>query len=842
MNMKVRKYITWAMLPLVLTACQNDEIVSGEPLQNGGVHTIKAYIDNSGKDSRAQIVFGNDNREEEFFQWNAGDKFTLVEQTGTDEYGNVNEVTYHEYTIDGNYKDNQPTQYADFNKTSGGSLVEGKRYWAIYPALDENGDCYLNQTLTDNSEESWKNYFKENMHMIARPEGTTSLTSPMSLKFEHLCSLIRISYTNNTGRDRILKSVGMYIDVATGFHIDTKTGIVPGASGAGGVSLEFTDGATVKAGTTADFYILYYPHYEYLTHDAAEPRNVIFLTDDEGNGFTTPELSLYVSEQAPDLLHGKGKRTWFNIQEDELGLTWKNKPTYDNIDSFEKLRYFVEEVKGTDFAQEITLNEDIEMERPLTINKHVRIRMNGHTIRIPGISESVHTAAFHLGENGHLYLHDGSLQGPDASSAYYDWMIYGEYNSRVDMTNMNIACGDYVANAIHANGQGIFIREMSNITVKEGNNAIHYDCARNSSNGVTINSFGKIVGNVSIHVANDAATSLKSDFFKITMADIKGDLILNENNVDDVLKLFSPISSVMPLDGEGWDRLPRFNAIQDIQNQLDEDGSASAAYLDIAGDVTFSVDPTAEEIKFDVDRITGQGTIIFKQLNESSETLQTLDIDCDMLGDEVEFGFEGNFRKELNVGTTQINRIVGYAENMDNVTIHLISNVRLTEPIVTSSSLQYSFGDFNISGMITIHLNGCLVNANLNGPAIIAKGGMLMVTDYSGMGGIETTNDAFQVGAPAEADNKEILFNLSGVKVTSSNGSAICFHSDEETDETGIYKSAIVTLDEGTSLYGNTEKGAMRYGTGYNAENTKITNWGTIEPYFNDVDEEHNNN
>ena len=77
--MKKNKYIWMAVLPMFLSACQ-DEMIENSFLQNESVYTLSGKMTGGNALSRAQIQLGNtDASAGEVFLWNSGDSFKLYQ-------------------------------------------------------------------------------------------------------------------------------------------------------------------------------------------------------------------------------------------------------------------------------------------------------------------------------------------------------------------------------------------------------------------------------------------------------------------------------------------------------------------------------------------------------------------------------------------------------------------------------------------------------------------------------------------------------------------------------------------------------------------------------------------
>ena len=96
--MKKNKYIWMAVLPMFLSACQ-DEMFENGLLQNESVYTLSGKMTGGNALSRAQIQLGNtDASAGEVFLWNAGDSFKLYQSI-------EGQLSSSDFSISGDYSE-----------------------------------------------------------------------------------------------------------------------------------------------------------------------------------------------------------------------------------------------------------------------------------------------------------------------------------------------------------------------------------------------------------------------------------------------------------------------------------------------------------------------------------------------------------------------------------------------------------------------------------------------------------------------------------------------------------------------------------------------------------------
>jgi len=154
--------------------------------------------------------------------------------------------------------------------------------------------------------------------MFMKATGVCS-SENMNLNFEQMCSMIRITYTNSTSEDRTIQKIAVDGSYGTGFHLDGNTMEPSGCSGEGGeYGITFTKGATVAAGKSEDFYILYYPRIYYGMEDFEQMQRVAVRSGDSG---LATEVYPY-GNNVPNMHEKPGMRYWFKVTETEEGLEW----------------------------------------------------------------------------------------------------------------------------------------------------------------------------------------------------------------------------------------------------------------------------------------------------------------------------------------------------------------------------------------------------------------------------------------------------------------------------------------------------------------------------------------
>ena len=310
--MKLNKYIGMAALAVAFTACQDDTLEGGK--QQHGIYTLSGKMAGGAAMSRAQIELGNQDPSKESFMWNEGDAFTVYQNDGSYNWREQSVFTIQDYS---------ETETADKKNAtfSTDTPAEQGSYVALYPAgnaMDGNQIHFNLSNEVDFSEgqdtnKVWSDYFRKNMLMAA--EGTLT-EGDNTVSFQHLMSLVRVTYTNESGSDQSINQILLSTEGGSvGFFHEPYIDLNDGAYNIYGETTPVyqltTNGLTVKAGDTFDFYILF-RSAGYYYGDVLE---IQFLFGNQPRTFRMPTSTIAA---ANDDYYGfeAGKRYWFNLTDD----------------------------------------------------------------------------------------------------------------------------------------------------------------------------------------------------------------------------------------------------------------------------------------------------------------------------------------------------------------------------------------------------------------------------------------------------------------------------------------------------------------------------------------------
>jgi len=508
--MKLKKYTWLAALPMIFAACQDDVLVENQ--QQDKIYTLSAVMNDGTAMSRAQIQLGNEDASVgEIFLWNEGDSFKM--------YQNVNDVLkVSTFEIDDNWHeegDGEKTTAVFSSETPADASVN---YIAIYPSsvpVDELNDAKFNpQTELDftsaDEETVWKNYFKDNMFMMA--EGQLSADGNNRLSFRHLCSLFRFTYTNRTDDAQVIEGISL----GGGQTLGTSKSIcvTGGRSGSGSTnSYEVRmNGLSVEAGDSTDLYIFVFPEgFGNGNLDIA-----ILRSDENGGnkGISIPVATIAAANNGAEGFEA-GKRYWFDITETGNGLIWS--ASYSEDDEVETPTVETHTATVTDFiglrdalavnAQRTVINfdADIKLDTPLSINCSTTFNMNGKTISLHESNYKTNgmNAVFNVSSS--LEVNEGKLEGRSGEKLHDYYFNLSGTRSGLDLKGTTLNTGSAVQNGVYMDDDGIALNHIwtsdtdsisSSITTS--GYAIYYVAKQATDARYSSNIEGDITGNVYI--------------------------------------------------------------------------------------------------------------------------------------------------------------------------------------------------------------------------------------------------------------------------------------------------------------------------------------------------------
>lgn len=329
--MKFRHYIGWAACTLMLAACQ-DDMLEGQLQQQGNyIYTLSGRMDGDGVMSRAQIQLGNEDVDNEHFFWNNGDCFSLYQTTEDGTRESVFQIsdTYNE-AGDGE------KHSADFSTTT--PALTGFKYVATYPSGlmdEESGNLvfeiqkhldFTNATTDEAKVKVWSEYLQRNMFMMATGELKAGTSN--TVRFEHLCSMLRVTYTNETEDVQSLDDI-CFNGNSNAFRLYYR-GFYSFKGGEDGTGLYRnnvfstwhhikTTGLKVAPHSSTDFYVLLMPHA--FPEDAE--LNIRFNRDSENEKSVWMPVSKIAMANNGVNAFEAGKRYWFRVTELNNGLEWE---------------------------------------------------------------------------------------------------------------------------------------------------------------------------------------------------------------------------------------------------------------------------------------------------------------------------------------------------------------------------------------------------------------------------------------------------------------------------------------------------------------------------------------
>ena len=438
------KYSWLAALPMVFTACHDDMLEENCMQQNA--YTLTASMDKGSADSRAQIVLNGTSTTKEAFHWNEGDKFSLFELDGNGGW------LEHKFNISESYNEQEPASFADFSTSQ--DLTQGRDFVAFYPACEtvESGKVQMTigMTLPDNSKESWTEYFQNNMFMKAQGVVGNS-SADTKVNFTQLCGMIRITYKNTSKTDRTLGAIhvdglwtiGGYFQLDSD-NVDRFYLNVTQKGDAYGITFE--NGATVKAGSSEDFYILFL--YNSVGPES-KPMSTVSVSDmDHRVILKTPMYS----ESLP--VFQAGKSYWLNVTDNGKELLWTNNQQgsgeIQDVATIDVSTYAeLKQALATKVNKRLYINlqKDIALEGPLSVVSPTNLEMRKHTLSlaenyVPGESNAVFDIT------NRLEMSLGTIQGKDGSKLHDYYFALNGNNCNLSLNGVGLTTGTAIANAV----------------------------------------------------------------------------------------------------------------------------------------------------------------------------------------------------------------------------------------------------------------------------------------------------------------------------------------------------------------------------------------------------------
>lgn len=400
--MKLNKYIWLASLPMLLSACQEDALVDN-PLVQGSKFVIKASVSEEGSFSRAQIKLKEqeDGRKYGAFQWDEGDKLRMYEITGDGENSTISAM--HDFEISG-YSNTSPSTSATF--VSETTPTDGTRFYAYYPLIDANEDgqtitMVLDSILTDNTADSWNEYFNKNMYMMAEGEIRGAETA---LYFQHRCGLINVSYTNESGSSKFVKGISLDGKWSTSrkVYINRPWSCIEEKLDEDGYGISFEKPVEVVAGAEENFFILFMqPNGE-----AKKMSKLSIVYSDESNSSTETKTTDSYTVGMPTFFTGDGYR--LNVKHTaENELVWAKAPAVEGYKVSTPDALVAALVNQT----KIALGANIALKSTLMIDKDITLDLAGFKLTndeadLTGFSKE--KALIVVKRGAHLTINDAS--------------------------------------------------------------------------------------------------------------------------------------------------------------------------------------------------------------------------------------------------------------------------------------------------------------------------------------------------------------------------------------------------------------------------------------------------
>lgn len=432
---------------------------------------------------------------------------------------------------------------------------------------------------------------------------------------------------------------------------------------------------------------------------------------------------------------------------------------------------------------------DISLTEPLTIEKSVNINLNGNKLSLSSNFDWKNSNAA-ITNTDYLYIYNGSVEGSASDEGRYMF----KSSSSENLLNFRSVTLNTTGslNAVYVDNSEFRIYDndtSTSITVPDNCYAIYAEATSRESK-VELNHTGTITGDICFALNyNNSGVNEQSRLY-LGSGEVVGDLE-KTGNYPNYLQIVYGKGTV---DGDGWP-----TAVDILKQDMEADGQYWAESLNINEDVTIELDADFEDIYFGTQRLTGEGIITFKQKNESENPKQ-IRIYVENLSGNIDFKFDGNFIKDMTVGSDQINKVMEWADGSGRVELILTGDVTINEQLV-GNDLPLKVESDSDSGRLVLNLNGNALNSTVSdSPAILWKGGELLIQN----GTFNASGDAIQVGAPLSQDSHSVAaVTLMELNLTSTNGCCIYVHSYSSETATS-YKQVDVNVVKNSVLTGKT--------------------------------------
>lgn len=422
--MKINKFIGLLACTMAFTACQNDMLEA--EMQQDDIYTLSGKMSAGRVMSRAQIELGSSNSAEEIAFWNEGDQFYLFQNINK----NLNQSIF---TISSDYSESgSERQSATFVTET--PAKGGVNYTAVYPAsvMIENGSAkfspqhsleFAGATTPEQQAEVWKDYMKNNMFMMAK--GTLSQDGVNVVKFEHLCALARISYTNATGEDQNIYAVNMGGDQS---FTTSMSYYIPGEyqNGSGstnGYEIK-TNGLVVEAGATTDLYFFFFPH------EFSQEGNLHINLLTNAGYYKGIQLEIAKIREANAGATGfeAGKRYWFKLTETAEGLVWSKDFSMEDV-TFTNKELSAALLKNLD-EDIVTLTEEgYAVMSGIDVISVEELSLNGEITSVEGIENFVNLKQ--------VYINSTNVTTLDLSQNTKLELVNVQFNSQLTSVNLS---------------------------------------------------------------------------------------------------------------------------------------------------------------------------------------------------------------------------------------------------------------------------------------------------------------------------------------------------------------------------------------------------------------------
>jgi len=197
-----KQYLLLSIAIIFFGSCSNDEGTTTPPGEENATPQLIATVDQSDVTTRSGVVEDNDYTAGEKFYWTNGDATTVFFVDGT----MTNPMQYKSAEYSANVASGVKSNSCEFNVTRSGGIANGDyTAYGFFPSstwkMDNDYSDFLEAHIPTYQQQSdaTSTHLGPYMLMKAEKNVTVNSSSPISLSYKHLASVLRFDVWNNSG-------------------------------------------------------------------------------------------------------------------------------------------------------------------------------------------------------------------------------------------------------------------------------------------------------------------------------------------------------------------------------------------------------------------------------------------------------------------------------------------------------------------------------------------------------------------------------------------------------------------------------------------------------------------